>query len=498
VNPKLKNLYIFEMANNHQGDEGHARRIIEEMAAIAQRHRLNAAVKFQYRDLDTFIHPEYVKRPETKHIARFLSTRLARKQFGDLVRFVRGAGLTAVVTPFDEPSVELALEHQVDILKVASCSANDWPLLEVIAAAGLPMVCSTGGCTRREIDRLVTFLEHRGVRDMALLHCVGIYPAPAEAIQMAWVRRMIHRYNGIPIGYSGHEEPNDVEVVRAAVAMGATILERHVGIETEEWKLNAYSLGPEQVERWVAAAEYTRRLCGTDSAEKVVSEKEKASLRELARGVFAGKSIKAGERIDRSSVFFAMPCVDATQTTSGEFLDEMTASKDYSLGEPICERRQVTPVNLVREYVHQAKGLLKEASIQIGPVYSIELSHHYGLQRFAETGTIIVNLLNRAYCKKLLVLLPGQRHPAHFHKQKDETFQVLYGTLELGIEGERHSLNAGDMRTILPGQRHEFHTSTGCIVEEISTTHVVDDSVYTDPVLARKDPIERKTFLESW
>jgi sialic acid synthase SpsE/quercetin dioxygenase-like cupin family protein len=498
VNSKLKNLYIFEMANNHQGDESHARRIIETMAGIAQRHRINAAVKFQYRDLDTFIHPDYVNRPETKHIPRFLSTRLARKQFGELVRFVRDAGLTAVVTPFDERSVELALEHHVDVLKVASCSANDWPLLEVIASAGLPMVCSTGGCDRRDIDRLVTFLEHRGVRDVALLHCVGLYPAPPESIQMAWVRRMIHRYKGIPIGYSGHEEPNDVEVVRAAVAMGATILERHVGIETDDWKLNAYSLGPEQAERWVAAAESTRRLCGADGAEKVVTEKEKTSLRELARGVFASRNILAGERIERSSVFFAMPCVDATQTTSGEFLDEMVASREYSAGEAIRERRPVTPVNLVREYVHQAKGLLKEASIHIGSSYSIELSHHYGLERFAETGTIIVNLVNRAYCKKLLVLLPGQRHPAHLHKQKDETFQVLYGSLDLVIEGQSHSMVAGDLQTILPGQRHEFRTSSGCIVEEISTTHILDDSVYVDPVLARKDPIERKTFLESW
>ena len=498
MNQNLKDLYIFEMANNHQGDEGHARRIIETMAAIAHRHGINAAVKFQYRDLDTFIHPDFAQRPETKHIGRFLSTRLTRRQFGDLVRVVRESGLTTVVTPFDESSVQVALEHEVDVLKVASCSANDWPLLEVIARAGLPMICSTGGCSRRDIDRLVTFLQHRGVEELALLHCIGIYPAPSELIQMAWVRRMIHRYKGIPVGYSGHEDPNDLDVVRCAVAMGASILERHVGIETGEWKLNAYSLDPEQTERWVVAAESTRRLCGEDNGDKLVTEREVTSLRELARGVFASRRISAGERLDGGLVYFAMPCVDAGQTTSGEFLDGMVASRDYATHEPICERRPMGPVNLVREYVHQAKGLLNEASVHIGAQYSIELSHHYGLDRFVEVGTIIINLVNRAYCKKLLVLLPGQRHPDHFHKQKEETFQVLYGTLQISIDGDRHSLGAGDMVTILPGQHHEFQTSDGCIVEEISTTHIVGDSVYLDPIVAAKDPIERKTFLESW
>ena len=78
-------LFVFEMANNHQGDVEHGLRIISEMGQIAGRHGVRAAVKLQYRDLDTFIHPEYAARTDIKHIPRFQSTRLAGRDFRRLV-----------------------------------------------------------------------------------------------------------------------------------------------------------------------------------------------------------------------------------------------------------------------------------------------------------------------------------------------------------------------------------------------------------------------------
>jgi N-acetylneuraminate synthase len=152
-------LFVFEMANNHQGDVEHGLRIISEMGQIAGRHGIKAAVKLQYRDLDTFIHPDFVGRTDLKHIPRFLATRLPARDFRRLVTATRHAGLLSMVTPFDEPSVELLLEHEVDIVKVASCSALDWPLLEAIAAAGKPVICSTGGKSVHDIDKIVSFFD---------------------------------------------------------------------------------------------------------------------------------------------------------------------------------------------------------------------------------------------------------------------------------------------------------------------------------------------------
>lgn len=497
VAPAVPPLFIFEIANNHQGSVEHGLAIIEEMARIARRHRIDAAVKLQYRDLDTFIHPEFRQRTDVAHIPRFLDTRLSWAQFHTLVQAIRESGLVAVVTPFDERSVERCLDHGVDVLKVASCSANDWPLLEVIAAAGKPVICSTGGCTLSAIDKVVSFFEHRKVTDLSLLHCVGIYPTKDEDQQLAFMQRMMRRYPACRVGFSGHEAPENHAPGTAATAMGAKILERHVGLPTDEIRLNAYSMNPDQVDAWVSAVLGTVRLCGSHTGDKTVTEAEVSSLRSLARGVFAKRPIGAGEAIHRDMVFFAMPCGPG-QMTASEWQEGIVASRVYQSGSPIEERRPSDPIQMMRSVVHEAKGFVREAGIAMGTAYQIELSHHYGMEKFRRFGAVLVDFFNREYCKKIIILLPGQQHPSHSHVTKEETFQILYGEMELTLNGRTETLRAGDFRLVQRGEWHSFTTRTGVIFEEVSTTHVKGDSVYEDPAVTALDPIRRKTVISDW
>ena len=489
-------LFVFEVANNHQGDVEHGLRIISEMGRIASQNGIQAAVKLQYRDLDTFIHPDYVGRDDVKHIPRFLSTRLPARDFRRLVAATRHAGMLSMVTPFDEPSVELLLEHEVDIVKVASCSALDWPLLDAIAAAGKPVICSTGGKSIHDIDKIVSFFDHRYVKDLGLLHCVGLYPTPSDKVQMAFMRRLQQRFRKVVVGYSGHEAPDNLDVVKAAVALGARILERHVGLPHATSPLNAYSLDAAQTAAWVEAALKTREICGT-SREKTIPPEEIRSLHQLTRGTFARRPIAKGEVVSRDTVFFGMPCGEG-QTTSGEFVEGMVASRDYGENEALTESRSRGSVEVMREAIHDAKGMLQEAGIEIGSQFEIELSHHLGPQQFRRFGAVIISLLNREYCKKLIVVLPGQHHPGHFHKVKEETFHVLYGELDLFLDGNVRHLSAGDMQLIERGQLHEFRSESGCIIEEVSTTHIPKDSHYRDRRIASSDPMTRKTVVEAW
>src|SRR5688572_11325378 len=94
-------LFIFEMANNHQGQLKHGLRIIDEVAKIAQKFQIRASVKLQYRDLETFIHPDF-QRSSHKHIKRFLSTALTKEEFKTLVVATKDSGLISICTPFDE------------------------------------------------------------------------------------------------------------------------------------------------------------------------------------------------------------------------------------------------------------------------------------------------------------------------------------------------------------------------------------------------------------
>jgi N-acetylneuraminate synthase len=120
------------------------------------------------------------------------------------------------------------------------------------------------------------------------------------------------------------------------------------------------------------------------------------------------------------------------------------------------------------------------------------------MENFRQTGAVLINCVNREYCKKLIVQLPAQRHPSHYHNRKEETFQVLYGVLHLEVDGHHRMLQPGDTALILPGVWHSFSTKSGVVVEEISTTHHNDDTVYADPDINRKTRQQRKTVVDHW
>lgn len=490
-------LFIFEMANSHQGSVEHGKDIIHEMGKIARKYNIKAAVKLQYRNLDTFIHPDYKGRKDVNHIPRFESTRLTYDQFTELVEAIRSEGMIAMSTPFDEDGVDWCMDQGLDIIKVASCSSLDWPLLEKIAATHKPVIISVGGKTISDIDKLYNYFTHKRC-DFAFMHCIAEYPAPIERLQLDFIDKLRRRYPDNVIGYSGHEDPDDNVIPMMAIAKGAKILERHVGLPTETISLNAYSMNPDQADKWVKSALEAKEICKMKKeTERYISQAEIDSLNSLMRGVYLKHDVKKGTELKREDVFFAMPNHDK-QMTSGQFFEGVVASKDYKANEELHETKPVTDTNLARSVIHDVKGMLYEANIYLGDTFEAELSHHYGMKHFRQFGAVIISIVNREYCKKLIAVLPGQQHPDHMHKVKEETFQLLYGDLEVVVDGEEREMKPGDIQTVLRGQMHSFSSRTGAVFEEISTTHVKNDSYYEDPVIAKKDLMERKTKVYKW
>jgi len=493
----FNDLFIFEMANNHQGSVEHGKKIIKAVGDIVKRYKLKAAIKFQFRDLDTFIHPKHKKKSDNKHVPRFLSTRLSENDFKTLIKEARAQDLIIMATPFDEKSVDLCEKLDVDIIKVASCSATDFPLLERITTAGKPVIVSFGGVPLKRIDDVVSYLDHRYVH-FAIQHCVSIYPTPTEKLQLEQIAVLRRRFPMLTVGFSTHEEPTNTENVQMAYARGARMYEKHVGVETDKIKLNAYSTNPKQTEEWVKALLRAKAAMGSE--DKVLDPKEKEDLESLMRGVFAKRDIKKGQKISRADIYFAFP-IEKGQLPSGRFLEGFVADKAYKKDEAISaevRKDPFDPLHVIYQSVHAVKGMLNEAGIKGMEEADLELSHHYGLENFATHGAIIIDCINREYCKKIIVQLPGQKHPNHHHIKKEEAFHMIFGELEMELGSRRKTLRAGDVQVIQRGVKHRFWTDKGAIFEEISTTHYNDDSMYEDPRIMRMPREARKTKLINW
>lgn len=491
-------LFIFEMANNHMGDVEHGLRLIDALHDATEGLPFRFAVKFQYRDLDTFIHPDYRGRDDIKYVKRFSETRLTAEEFRRLRERVREHGMLAACTPFDEVSVQRIEDEGFDILKIASCSLTDWPLLERIVRTDLPVIASTAGEALEEIDRVAIFLEHRD-KEFALMHCVGEYPTAREHLELGQIDLLRERYPRAFVGYSTHEPPDDTLPVRLAVAKGATIFEKHVALPTPEYPANAYSADPAQVRDWLEAAADAYLMCGVSGRRRDLPAKELEDLRGLRRGVFAAAGLAPGQRVTRDDVFFAIPCAEGQVVAN-----DLSKYTVFTTTGAVAAGAPLTASNVAREdrrerileIVTQVSLLLRDSGIALPDRLDFEISHHYGIERFEECGACIINIVNREYCKKLLILVPGQRHPSHAHHVKEETFHVLYGDMTLALSGEERTYKAGDIVVVERDVSHSFSTTGGMIVEEISTTHRKDDSYYEDASIAANP--HRKTEMTFW
>jgi len=495
----FRGLYVLDLANNHQGQVDHALRIIHEHGKVVAKQGVKAALKFQFRHFETFIHRTHQSGSSNKHIPRFLANALTDEEFARLTAAVREAGMLTMATPFDEASVELIDKLDIAIIKIASCSARDWPLLEKAASYNRPLIVSTGGLTHAEIDDVVSFLEHRSV-DFALMHCVSIYPTPPEHLQLNQVAALKQRHPRITVGFSTHEDPADTRPVMVATAKGAEMLERHVGVVTDKTQLNAYSSTPAQTDAWIAAAEAARVMCGAATRPASIPA-EQDSLISLKRGVFAARNLDSGEALAADAVYFAMPMTEG-QLTSEQWKPGITMQQSVAQNEAVMvSTAQFPPAPEKRcliHAIHEIKSMLNEARIFLPVDFNLEFSHHYGVGRFAEIGAVLIDCINREYCKKLVIQLPGQAHPNHFHKRKEETFQVLAGELELVLEGRLRVLYPGDLHLIPQGAWHSFSSKTGVIFEEVSTTHHNDDSFYEDKLINERGRSFRKTVVKQW
>ena len=481
------------MANNHMGSVEHGKLLIKTFGELAKEYGINAGMKLQFRNLPTFIHSDF-KDSDLKYVKRFNETALTESDFRELVECMEENNLKTVVTPFDNDSIPMIEKLGIEVVKIASCSIDDWPLLEEVSEINKKIIISTAGADIDTLRKVYRLFKDKG-RDFAFMHCVGEYPTPTEHANLHRINVLQQEFPDIQIGFSTHESPSEKSLVPLAMAMGCDIIEKHVAIENFEkgWSANAYSVGPLYIDALF------QEINKTQKAMYGYSDNQLDALASLKRGVYLKHDLPVGHVLTPQDVYYAMPVQDGQLNASNydEIMGSETNGMNLTQDTPLMKTDIIASYRkvIIDDVRKQVLDLLEAANVTITPSDKVDISCHYGLEKFPEVGCLLIDKINREYCKKIIVQLPNQKHPVHHHIKKEEAFELLYGDCTLNLNGKDIVLEAGKPVLIARGVKHSFSSQNGCVVEEVSTTHHLNDSKYEDLTINTLEPSDRKVTI---
>ena len=303
----FEDLFVLEVANNHLGSLERGLKIVAEFGQVVRFNNVRATIKLQFRDVDTFIHRDFVDRKDLRYVKKTLDTRLSDEDLATLVKAIRQAGFTATATPFDERSVDLCSNLGIPIIKIASSDLNDWVLIEKIAKTKKPVIVSTGGSSLKDMDDIVTFFSNRNI-PLGINHCVSLYPCEDSELELNQIDYLRNRYPDNTIGFSTHEYSNWSNSMLIAYAKGARMFERHIDIQSDGVKISPYCSLPHQIDEWFRAFHKAKEMCGAPGTQKRIPPKREIEyLDALVRGVYAKTDLPEGHCLMEEDVYLAIP-----------------------------------------------------------------------------------------------------------------------------------------------------------------------------------------------
>lgn len=296
---------IAEAGVNHNGDIKTAKSLVDVAVNAGA-----DAVKFQTFKADTLLSKnspkaQYQLETTDKKESQYEMLKkleLSREEFTELYSYCKSRGIMFISTPFDEESVDLLEQLGVDAYKVASSEVTNIPLLKHIAKKGKSVILSTGMSTLAEVAAAVSAIELSNP-DIHILHCVSNYPANFEDVNLKCMESMRLSF-GHPIGYSDHTK--GTEAVMAAVALGATIIEKHFTLDSNmEGPDHRASLNPDELVEMVKGIRRVEKCLGSTKKERMMAEE--SSCRAMRKSLVAAQDIEEGQVLSRDMLSVKRP-----------------------------------------------------------------------------------------------------------------------------------------------------------------------------------------------
>lgn len=215
---------------------------------------------------------------------------LSYKEFLQLKEYCDKIGLCFLSTPFDLESIAFLNSVSMPFWKIPSGEVTNLPYLLAIAKTEKPVVMSTGMCEVQEIRNAIDVLKQNGTKEIRLLHCNTEYPTPYEDVNLKAMQTMRDLFQ-LEVGYSDHTK--GIEVPIAAVAMGATVIEKHFTLDCSmEGPDHKASLEPDELKAMVDSIHHIEAALGDGS--KTPSRSEKKNMEIARKSIVARVSISAG------------------------------------------------------------------------------------------------------------------------------------------------------------------------------------------------------------
>ena len=268
---------IGEIGINHNGDLDVVKKLID-IASVAGCD----SVKFQKRNPDVCVpeHQKSVMRDTPWGRMTYLEYKykveFGKREYNFIDKYCREKGIQWSASPWDIDSLHFLLNYELPYIKIPSALLTDHRLLRATAQTGKKIILSTGMSSMEEVEKAVDIIKDC---DYSLLHCNSTYPAPIDELNLNCIKTLKEKF-GCEVGYSGHEYGLSTTI--ASVCMGATIIERHITLDSTMWGTDQMcSVEPQGLIKLVKGIREIEKALG--DGEKIVTESEKPIRKKLRK-----------------------------------------------------------------------------------------------------------------------------------------------------------------------------------------------------------------------